>query len=531
MVNQLQAMHMHEGEEHDYSDEHSDEEIDEGDSALSEERNPEDFAGRDLQKVNPTPHKNPPEAVAIIERAFNNKKSFSCPRIKQDFITGRSVGELSPEDFGIIGAMGDSLATGTGLWPQTGIEFRGAAFPIGGDATIDGLVTISNILREFHDQELIGVSHGMGTRDQLPIHQLNVAEEGATSGSMPQQAKELVRRMKLLKEVDVWNTWTMVIITIGTEEICGHCNAPDYDALVDALDILNRGIHKAFVVMLGPIHVSSSYNIKANLLKNRCNCSKEQSNEFMEKISQSWSKTFQDLQAHVNSVKRKTFGMLAIPMLTVTSRFPYSLFIPNTPLLNRRGHSYAAKWLWNRLITGEKYNLSAAVLSQDAYYCPGMGCPYFRTPENKHYCSILRHVDAKDLEDFEENEKNGKPRRTKTELYRRAAFILGFAIFTVVSMGTVFYQKSKRGEKGRFDQTPEAISKHEPSHNLAQTVEEELLLQPPSSPTNYRTSIPWQPKLPQLKTDFCSDRISLEARFTLLRCAFSFLRTFAQLEM
>lgn len=34
------------------------------------------------------------------------------------------------------------LQTGMGLWPKTNIEFRGAAFPSGGDATIDGLVTI-----------------------------------------------------------------------------------------------------------------------------------------------------------------------------------------------------------------------------------------------------------------------------------------------------------------------------------------------------------------------------------------------------
>ncbi|PIO53724.1 hypothetical protein TELCIR_24931, partial [Teladorsagia circumcincta] len=73
-----------------------------------------------------------------------------------------------------------------GLWPKTNIEFRGAAFPIGGDATIDGLITIPNILREFNNH-LIGVSHGMGTRDQLPETQLSVAESGATTDKMPEQ--------------------------------------------------------------------------------------------------------------------------------------------------------------------------------------------------------------------------------------------------------------------------------------------------------------------------------------------------------
>jgi hypothetical protein len=34
--------------------------------------------------------------------------------------------------------------------------------------------------------------------------------------------------------------------------------------------------------------------------------------------------------------------------------------------------------LWNRLIAGPRYNLSKAILSQDAYFCPAVDCPYFR---------------------------------------------------------------------------------------------------------------------------------------------------------
>jgi hypothetical protein len=59
----------------------------------------------------------------------------------------------------------------------------------------------------------------MGQRDQLSEMQLNVAMSGAKSASMPDQARELVRRVKQLKEIDTWNTWAMIIITIGTEEV------------------------------------------------------------------------------------------------------------------------------------------------------------------------------------------------------------------------------------------------------------------------------------------------------------------------
>jgi hypothetical protein len=43
--------------------------------------------------------------------------------------------------------MGDALSTGIGLWGGLNVEFRGAAFTVGGDATIDGLVTFPSNLK------------------------------------------------------------------------------------------------------------------------------------------------------------------------------------------------------------------------------------------------------------------------------------------------------------------------------------------------------------------------------------------------
>ncbi|KHN88164.1 Phospholipase B1, membrane-associated [Toxocara canis] len=509
------------------------EEEDAGDSDVSEEKNAEDFAAEKLTQARlpgAADSQQPPDAVSLIFNSFNNRKTFSCPRTKTDFVTGTGTGDLSPEDIGIIAAMGDSLATGTGLWPHTDIEFRGAAFPIGGDATIDGLVTVPNILHEFNDKlagvshgmgtrnqlpahqlnvaeggatsssmpeqarelvrrmkalrevdadqewamviitigteevdilhefndKLAGVSHGMGTRNQLPAHQLNVAEGGATSSSMPEQARELVRRMKALREVDADQEWAMVIITIGTEEICTQCEPPDYDSLLEALLILSKGIRKAFVVLLGPIHVSSSYQQQANLLKSRCGCSKERSDEFMRTLSKEWANAFKQLQSHFDSppAKRRTFGLLALPMLTITSRYPYSLFIANRPLLNRKGHMYATKWLWNRLITGPTYNLSLAVLSEDAYYCPAMGCPYFRTAENRHYCRLLRHIDVIGNDEDLTLEGGPKTRRSRKNLYVTAAIVIVIAFCTVISIGSLLYQMSKQGTRGRYEPEP-----------------------------------------------------------------------------
>ncbi|KAJ1372611.1 hypothetical protein KIN20_034804 [Parelaphostrongylus tenuis] len=463
---------------HHDNEDRDDGEVDQGDSEVSEERNEDrgEFIGdsRDgFNEVKPNQQRVAP--VVVINSAFNNRKSFACPKIKTDLMTGTSIGDLSPEDIRIIASMGDALATGLGLWPRTNIEFRGAAFPSGGDATIDGLVTIPNILREFNNH-LIGVSHGMGTRDQLPETQLSVAESGATTDMMPEQARELVRRLKNLVEVDYREHWIMVIVTIGTEEVCSRCTSPNFTALVEAVDILQKNLPRAFVVLLGPIHVSFPQKLKGNLLKSRCECSKEESNILMENLSSDWKKAFEELQEHVDKspFRPPTFGILAIPELTITSRYPYGLFIPNKPLLNRRGHNYATKWLWNRLIAGENYNLSAAVLSQDAYFCPSIGCPYFRNTANEHGCQLLSIHEAKEKELFlgVDGKILKKRRRSAERLYTIAICIVGIAFFVVCTLGTVFYQRSKQGHHGRFEIVDEAQKKLEE----AQKEEEKSLL-------------------------------------------------------
>ncbi|EPB72599.1 hypothetical protein ANCCEY_08315 [Ancylostoma ceylanicum] len=300
----------------------------------------------------------------------------------------------------------ESFKTGLGLWPKTNIEFRGAAFPSGGDATIDGLVTIPNILSEFNNR-LVGVSHGMGTRDQLPETQLSVAESGATTDKMPEQAKELVRRLKNLVEVDYTQHWIMVIVTIGTEEVCSRCTSPNFTALTNAIDILQAHLPRAFVVLLGPIHVSFPHKLKGNLLKSRCECSREASNTLMEQLSADWKTAFEKLQEHVDTN-------------------------------------------------------------------PFRGCPYFRNTANAHGCQLLSLSEAKEKELLlgVDGKVLKKRRRTPERLYTIAISIVGIAFFVVCTLGTVFYQKSKQGDHGRFEIPNEAQKKFEE----AQKEEEKALL-------------------------------------------------------
>ncbi|PAV60381.1 hypothetical protein WR25_23567 [Diploscapter pachys] len=384
---------------------------------------------------------------------FSNKQTFACPNVKPQLHTGDDLSNLSPEDIRVVGAMGDSLASGRGLWEGTEVEFRGAAFPIGGDANIDGLVTIPNILSQFHE-DIEGVSHGMGTVGRLPDYQYNVAEPNTETEDLPKQAVELVRRLKLHAHY-LETKWTLIIIVTGTEEFCGHCDEPNHSSIRRALGVLRKGIPKALVVLLGPVHVASSYEQNINLLKDRCSCLDDISSKRYRNIVKKWKETFISVEEEFNHLNYTTFGVLAIPQLTIHSREPTSLLVPGKPVLNRKGHTYAAKWLWNRLIAGPNYNASEAQFSTDAYYCPSIGCPYFRTVQNFDHCSIMTE------DDYQKIVHPTLPPNVTTPVphHQRIANHMGFVIGLVVVLalisvsifGTIFYCHGLNATRGRFE--------------------------------------------------------------------------------
>jgi hypothetical protein len=108
----------------------------------------------------------------------------------------------------------------------------------------------------------------MGTADKLPDNQFDVAAIGAETDTMPAQADELVRRIQRhYTNEELQEKWVMVLITVGTEELCDKCDSPDIPNLRKALVTLKRNIPRAFVVIIGPVHVAKSSLLNYNLLK------------------------------------------------------------------------------------------------------------------------------------------------------------------------------------------------------------------------------------------------------------------------
>ena len=78
---------------------------------------------------------------------------FSCPKIiRHD--TPRSVHRLTPKDIQIVAALGDSATSGFGARSSSLIdlfaEFRGIAWSIGGDGSVERVLTLPNILKKYN---------------------------------------------------------------------------------------------------------------------------------------------------------------------------------------------------------------------------------------------------------------------------------------------------------------------------------------------------------------------------------------------
>uniref|UniRef100_A0A914WKV0 Phospholipase B1, membrane-associated n=1 Tax=Plectus sambesii TaxID=2011161 RepID=A0A914WKV0_9BILA len=314
-------------------------------------------------------------------------KNFSCLSVKSDLVTGTSVDALSPQDIDIVAAMGDGLSTGIGLWEQSPLEFRGAVFSIGGDASVDGLITIPNILRKFN-ANLSGESHGIGTLEQLPQSQLNVAVQGATSSALLSQAQELSRRLTL-RNINLNDHWVLISIAIGSDELCATCAQPNADILEQSMTFLSQNIPKALVVMIGPLDFWSHDVDTSKLLRNRCPCFKQKSTGELKDIYEAWKTTLLSVEEKFNNNSK--FGVLTAPFISLTAT--EDIFLNSSIHFNRQGHSYAAKWLWNRLLTGSSTE-NSSLPSHGELICPMKDCPYFRTVANAKDCKTWKHSDT-----------------------------------------------------------------------------------------------------------------------------------------
>ena len=189
-------------------------------------------------------------------------KAFNCPIIPPSDNV-KSVHELKISNVKAVGALGDSLTAALGADAATILglltEYRGFSFSAGGVDTLEKVVTMPNIAKKYN-KNLVGFSTG----NDLTIspfgrstNHFNVAISGQEANHIPEQARELVSRMKKSKEFNYQTDWKLINLFIGGNDLCDYCKDTNLHSpqsyinfIQEGLDILYKELPKTFVSLI-----------------------------------------------------------------------------------------------------------------------------------------------------------------------------------------------------------------------------------------------------------------------------------------
>ncbi|CAI4223707.1 unnamed protein product [Auanema sp. JU1783] len=288
------------------------------------------------------------------------------------------------------------------------MQYRGLAFQIGGDKSLDEHITLPNILRKFNPK-VFGYSNGIGSANVWEISRLNQGIPGAESGDLPSQARTLVSLMKQHSEVNLHQDWKLVNIFIGANDVCGWCNTNGTGMhsketfkqnLVNTLNILRDGLPRTIVSLTGMFDMTMLRKIDKGLEfcdelhVFECSCEKNKNfpDSLMRSACQGFMSVEQDIQESGMFDTTDDFTFVVQPFLNLIHEPPrkpdgtidLTWFAPDCFHFSQLGHANVAKHLWNSIIMPVGFKPPSVNLSDSTIplYCPSKMCPYFPTTKN-----------------------------------------------------------------------------------------------------------------------------------------------------
>jgi len=348
----------------------------------------------------------PAERMRILGPfAFANARiDFTCPGSSPSATIPTSVHALKPADIQHIAAMGDSLTAANGAKAGTIIglliEYRGVSWSIGGDANLNTVITLANIIRQFNSN-LGGYSTGTGNRDTANAR-FNVAKAGAVSEDMPAQANLLVDRMTNSLGAAKFNSdWKLVTFFIGGNDLCAFCKDTNrYSAVTyrnnvkAALDILHARMPRTLVNFVTVLNVAELEDLHEGLTCKTmqgflCDCAINQNTreqvrvaniEYQRLTNALIDSGIYDTRNDFTIVRQPFMEHMKVPT-TASGLSDFSYFAPDCFHFSQKGHEAAAVELWNNMMekVGQKTTLWNLL---DKLHCPSPGNGFIYTSKN-----------------------------------------------------------------------------------------------------------------------------------------------------
>ncbi|KAF5299463.1 hypothetical protein FQR65_LT01043 [Abscondita terminalis] len=227
------------------------------------------FTGGNLQVTTEQISIKYPQRNSYVRRQITFPQSMPFPCINQ---TGTRIGKsyTKPSSVHKLRPAGSGALEEWALGNM--IEYRGISWCIGGQETWRTYLTLPNILKEFNPN-IQGYSKGTG--ELLSKNsQLNVAFPVASDVDALKQAKMLVGRMKKLKNVNITESWKMITVFFGANDLCSsQCfnkeeTSPELHAnnIMAALDYLQKHLPRTFVNLIPVIDVTVSVRLKRSIM-------------------------------------------------------------------------------------------------------------------------------------------------------------------------------------------------------------------------------------------------------------------------
>jgi len=203
--------------------------------------------------------------VVTIKQEEIGLTNFSCQTFGPSSPKPTSVHKLRVSDIDVVAAIGDSLTAGFGANSKTILtlftEYRGVSFSIGGDATVESVVTFPNIIKKYNPN-VKGFSVGKGKETSAGAN-LNAAVSGAIAQNMLSQVNVVLDKLKKDPAYKFESSWKVITIFIGANNLCDVCD--DYEkhspakysqAIEDALDRIKATIPRVFVSLVPSVDVT-----------------------------------------------------------------------------------------------------------------------------------------------------------------------------------------------------------------------------------------------------------------------------------
>ncbi|KAM4600980.1 phospholipase B1, membrane-associated-like [Polymixia lowei] len=334
--------------------------------------------------------------------------NFSCVDLAPSVSVPTSVHKLRPGDIKVVAALGDSYTAGTGAKAKNLLElkreYKGVSWSVGGDATLETVTTLPNILRKFNPS-LQGFSKGQG----LGQKGFNMAVPGAKTSDIPAQVQALITAMKANKKVDFDKDWKLVTIFIGGNDLCSYCvdqnnlSPKNYSHnLMLSLDMLYKELPRVLVNVVEIVQIDPLRTVKKNdlgcTLMQRANCPCVLTPEYNSPELEEIRRTNQEYQTGTQYLLsgnrydgREDFTVVLQPFLR-NSFVPYigegkvdlSFFSVDCFHISERGHAEMAIALWNNMLdpVGRKQAYNNFTYDRSKIRCPSETQPFIFTKIN-----------------------------------------------------------------------------------------------------------------------------------------------------